>query len=216
VTFPQFREKAATLPSGVLPVLDIIIDDISEKESKKMVMDQSIAILRYVGRMDGSLYPVDDPLLALQVDRIIDLAEDVNSLISLTVRGPVALGLVDEESGPWSKEQVLAIRRRMMDRSNNTAANKNVAFLLQKFEDQLATSTSGYLVGGKVTIADLRVHQLVSWFSSGILDGIGVDSFVESYPKLIALKDRVEAIPSVAAFRKKHGTFKYADFDYFP
>lgn len=209
MTFPQFQEKAATLPSGVLPDLDIAGD-----KKEPIVVDQSAAILRYIGKLDGALYPRDDPLQALQVDRMVDLAEDANSLISMTLRGPVALGLVDRDSPSWTKEEILAIRRRMMTRNSN-GATKNVAFFLQKFEAQLAKSTSGYLVGDNVSIADLRVHQLVSWFASGILDGIDAAAFADSYPNLIALKDKVEAIPSVAAFRKKYGT-KYEDFDYAP
>jgi glutathione S-transferase len=213
MTFSHFNEVEPSLPSGVLPILDIV-DCSSTSNSKPVVVDQSIAILRYIGKLNGTLYPTDDSLRALQVDRMIDLAEDANTLISMTlvpIRGPVALCLVEEGSPSWTAEEVVAIRKRMMDPQ---AGRKNVAFFLQKIEDQLKASTSGYLVGDTVTIADLRVHQLVEWFASGVLDGVDAAEFVRSYPELIALKDKVEALPLVRSFRNKYG-YTY-DFEYTP
>jgi glutathione S-transferase len=212
MTFAQFQEGASTLPNGVLPILNIAV------EGSTIVVDQSVAILRYIGKLDGKLYPTNDPLLALHIDRMMDVAEDIASLISMTlvpIRGPVALCLAEEGSPTWTPEEVVAIRKRMMD--STKAGKKNIAFLLHKLEDHLAhVSTSGYLVGGTVTIADLRVHQLVSWFASGILDGIDATEFMTSYPKLIALKDLVEALEPVQAYRSKYGGDSYDDFDYTP
>jgi glutathione S-transferase len=78
----------------------------------------------------------------------------------------------------------------------------------------LDTNKTGWLVGDSVTIADFRAHQIVSWLTSGVLDGVPVTS-MDAYPLLKALHDAVEALPAIAAFRAKYGK-KYSTFDYVP
>ena len=69
-------------------------------------------------------------------------------------------------------------------------------------------------MGDKPTIADLRVHQVIQWFTSGVLDGIP-ETCLDDFPSLKALYDAIEALPQVVDFRTKHG-HKYTDFDYTP
>ena len=81
-------------------------------------------------------------------------------------------------------------------------------------EKRLAANGSGWFVGDSVTIADLRAHQLVAWLVSGLLDGIPANC-MEGYPLLLAVHDKVEALPAIAAYRAQYGT-KYGNFDYQP
>jgi len=59
-------KKDGVLPFGQLPVL--LVDGI--------YLSQSAAIARYVGKLCG-LYPVDDDILAAQIDALIDSENDL-------------------------------------------------------------------------------------------------------------------------------------------
>lgn len=189
-----------------------------EDASSKVIMDQSNSILRLVGKLGAAnnnnpdLYPTD-PIEAYKVDRILDLAEDGVKFISSTIMGPVRLFLEEDESANWSKEEVLAIRVRLMDEA--LVSKKNLAYYLNLLEAEVDQSASGFFVGENASIADLRVHQLMCWLTAGILDGIEAKDVTDRYPRLIALRDKVEALPAIKAFRAKYGT-KYTDFDYTP
>jgi glutathione S-transferase len=81
-------------------------------------------------------------------------------------------------------------------------------------EKLLEANKTGWFVGGKVTIADLRTHQVVAWLKSGILDGLPT-TLLDAYPLLCANHDKVEALPQIVAWRAKHGT-KYDTFKFVP
>ena len=85
---------------------------------------------------------------------------------------------------------------------------------MDKFEKILEANKTGWFVGDKPTIADLRVYQLELWITSGILDGIPAD-MINNYPLLAAHKAKVEAVPQVVAWKAKYGP-KYSNFDYDP
>ena len=66
----QEAKKAGKYPTG-LPVLKV-------GDDKEYL--QSTAILRYAGKLSG-LYPTDDHLTAMEIDQVIDIAEDINNSI---------------------------------------------------------------------------------------------------------------------------------------
>jgi len=86
-------------------------------------MDQSNAILRYVGTL-GGLYPSNDPLLAYKVDQIIDTVEDAGKYIGYTMMGPK--GVFFQKDKSLTSEEVLDIRTKLMDPN---LGEKNVAFV---------------------------------------------------------------------------------------
>jgi glutathione S-transferase len=71
---------------------------------------------------------------------------------------------------------------------------------------QVANGT-GWLVGDKLTTADLRAHILVSWWTGGILEGIPA-TCVDAFPILKAVHDKVTD-------HRVHGT-KHANFGFVP
>lgn len=77
------------------------------------------------------------------------------------------------------------------------------------------TTTCSTTVNGKLTIADLRVHQVVQWLTSEVLDGISKSTFLQNFPRLQSLHDSIESLPEVIDFRNKHGHW-YSTFDYIP
>merc|ERR1711937_266376 len=134
---------------------------------------QSEAILRYAGKKSG-LYPTD-PLLAAQVDEVQSIVGDYAAVLSRSMGKP------DEKE---------ALRKEIAE----TVIPKLFPYLEKKAKD----NSSGFLVGSSVTTADLTVFFVVQSLQSGKLDGIPT-TVVDSYPSLIALKEKVGAIPEVQA-----------------
>jgi glutathione S-transferase len=189
----------ASMPLGQMPLLEI-----EEAGGDKLAVPQSLAILRYLGKL-GGLYP-SDPFEAIQVDTMIDTITEMSLPIEMTVQGSVKWMIGDE---PWTKEQVLEIRKRI-----STDAKNGLPFKLSFFEKKLDSNGTGWLVGDKVTIADLLLHRIATWLSSGMLDGFSTD-VLDGYSLVKAHGDKIEAIPEVISWRKSHPT-PYTDFDFVP
>jgi hypothetical protein len=77
-------------------------------------------------------------------------------------------------------------------------------------------------VGTKVSIADLKLNQLVCWISGGTGDGdgpsllLGIESsLVDNYPLLLRHKMQVETLPEVLSWRAKYSP-PYSFLEYRP
>lgn len=195
-TFPEFSEIKSTLPFGQLPVLEIESDD-----GKKSVITQSSAILRYIGKIGGT-YP-SDALEALQVDEINGIMDDLIETLAMTVGGAVKNGLSEKE---WTGEEKIAIRQKWM--------KDTMPKFLGYLEAKLKESTSGWLVGDSITIADLRVEGNLDWISSGTLDGIP-KNVLDTYPLLKGHMKKVRDHEDVKAW---YGNYikPYSTFDFEP
>ena len=110
-------------------------------------MTQSSAILRYVGKLTG-LYPVD-PLLALQVDEIDMMVEEV------AMRTIIATAHLNGQA--------------RLDGRAALAADKQGAlhFWLRRLNTKLSESSSGFVVGDTLTVADLRIFCELTAATSG-------------------------------------------------
>jgi glutathione S-transferase len=82
-------------------------------------------------------------------------------------------------------------------------------------EKQLETNKTGWLVGDKPSIADLRAHSVLKLLADGFFDGIPTDT-LDKTPLLKSLVDKVEAIPQIVAFRDIYGASPYKDFEFVP
>jgi glutathione S-transferase len=107
---------------------------------------QSMAILRYVGKVTG-LYPTD-PIEALRVDELLDAIIDIRTKISPTYSLPDA--------------ERIAARQKLVE----TFIRPH----LEKIECRVGKS--GIAVGSKITIADLAIANEIDGLRSGRLDGI--------------------------------------------
>jgi glutathione S-transferase len=199
VEFSEWKDLKPTLPAGKLPLLEI-----EDANGNKKSVFQSAAILRYAGQL-AKMYP-EDPLEALAVDMVIDTVEEACLGLSMTVAGAVSCHISDT---PWTKEQVLEIRARMLV----PGKMNNFPFYLDILEKLLKENGTGWFVGDKPTIADMRALQMENWITAGILDGVPAD-LLKNYPLLAAHEARVLAIPQVAAWRAKHGTKYTGSFDF--
>ena len=146
VSFEQFREEKekGTYTFGAVPV--VFIGDVQ--------VTQSNAILRWIGKQGGNLYPTDLQE-ALFVDEVLGVGEDFYGMIGPTVR----------EQDP---EKRLAMRKELVE-------GKLKSYLggLNKLAER--NGSNGYFVGSSGTIADLKINAILNWFASGMLDGIPKD-----------------------------------------
>jgi glutathione S-transferase len=186
-----------TLPLGQMPFLEV-----EEAGKDKVFIPQSVAILRYLGKL-GGLYPAD-PLEAMKVDSVLDTIAETSIPIEMSVQGSVKCMMADE---PWTKDQVLEIRKRI-----STSDAYGLPFFFTHFENILKENGTGWLVGEKVTIADIQWHRVSSWVMSGMLDGIPKD-LVDGYPSVKAHHERIEGLPEVVAWRTNYPT-PYTDFEF--
>lgn len=148
----QFGERRASgeFPFGGLPVLEL------ETTTGKVCSAQSNAILRLAGRLSG-LYPVDDPIQALKVDELMGACEDINQLISPSIREK-------------DEQRKMAMREDLAEKTLPEWANYLENLLVKN-------GSTGFAVGSKLTVADLKLYWIIDWLNSGILDGIPTTLF---------------------------------------
>jgi hypothetical protein len=91
-----------------------------EETGSKKILDQSNAIMRYVGKL-GGLYP-SDPIEAMEVDTVIDTVEEAAKFLGYTLIGPKGIFFTEET---LSDQQKIDIRKKIMD----PAVPKNTAFV---------------------------------------------------------------------------------------
>jgi glutathione S-transferase len=172
IDYHQFGALKAdgSLPIGSVPIL--AVDD--------LVLPQTAAMLRYAARLgDGSLYPTD-AFEAFLVDSVVDSFND-------TLSG--ALSPSYREQDP---EKRLAMRRAFVEGT--------MTRVLTHLEGLLARSGGPFLLGARMTIADLLVGNQVVQLQSGRLDGITAADLAP-WPRVVALAAAYEAEPRVVASR---------------
>ncbi len=152
-------------PFKQLPVLDV--------DGK--IFAQTGAIARYCGKLSG-LYPKKDDYKAALIDQIMEAAQDINYLVTL--------------SGRDKDYERKAIARDIL-------ATKHLPKWLQFLENLLKQNiNSVYFVGDDLTIADLAIWRLLGWLKSGIIDGVPTN-ILENYEKINKLRAEVYKNPKV-------------------
>jgi prostaglandin-H2 D-isomerase / glutathione transferase len=143
---------------------------------------QSNTINRYVGKLAG-LYPKDEWQAAL-CDEILDATEDIGSRVGATI------GLGDAEKKK-AREALVA-----------DALPRHLAMM----EGKLKAAGGEYFADQRLTVADLKVYELVRWLRTGVLDHIPKDLVDRVAPSLVQHSKRIAAIPKIADYyqgRKK-------------
>ena len=128
------------------------------------LVTQSVAIARYVAKR-ANLYP-EDPLEALFVDEIIDVTSDVIS------------------SAPQNPDNDIKKQLREEWAANKLA--KFLAFFSTKVQG------GGYLVGGRLTVADIFLYNVIRALRSGSYDYVPTDVDA-AFPALGAYYDFIKA-----------------------
>lgn len=168
LSFEQFGRcrEDGEFPFGGVPVMVI------ETDNGSQCVSQSNAILRFAGRLSG-LYPSQDPLLALQVDEVLGVCEDIAWLIEPSL---------DEED----LDRKMSMRRKL--------AEETLPYWMGCLNQRLLDkSPTGYLAGDDLTVADLKLFWLVDWLTMGILDGIPA-GLIDGYEALLAWRKNIAAV----------------------
>ena len=152
-------------PFKQLPVLDV--------DGK--IFAQTGAIARFCGKLSG-LYPKNDDYKAALIDQIIEGAQDINYLVTLSGR--------DKD-----------LERKKIAR--DILATRHLPKWFQFLEDLLKQNTdSVYFVESDLTIADLAIWRLLGWLKSGILDGVPT-TILDNYENLNKLRQEIYKNPKV-------------------
>ena len=158
-------------PFKQLPILDV--------DGK--IIAQTGAIARFCGKLSG-LYPKDNDFEASQIDQIIDAAQDINYLVTLSSR--------DKE------KDRLELARKILSTKHLPKWFQFLENLLEKNEE------SSFFVGKNISIADLAIWRLLGWLTSGLLDGVPMN-ILEPYERLKKLRDEIYNHPKVNEWMMK-------------
>ena len=152
-------------PFKQLPVLDVDGE----------IFAQTGAIARFCGKLSG-LYPKNDDYKSALIDQIIEAAQDINFLVTL--------------SGRDKDEERKKIARKIL-------ATNHLPKWFQFLENLLQQNTNSvYFVGNELTIADLAIWRLLGWLKSGLLDGIPTN-ILDNFENLNKLREQVYKNPKV-------------------
>jgi len=145
-------------------------------EVEGKVVAQSNSINRYVGKLAG-LYPQDN-LQALLCDEVMDAAEDVGTRIGGTIDLPA-------DAKKKAREELAAGR---------------IPRYLEQLQLRLKAAGGEYFADRQLTVADLKIFQLVRWLRSGALDHIPKDLVDRVAPLLVQHFERIANRPEVAQY----------------
>lgn len=135
-----------------------------------LVIGQSNTILRWAGDRAG-LYP-QDAEARLSMEATLDMLEDYATRLSVSIR-----------------EDDAEIRAHLRRRLNSQCFPQVYRHLSKHVEDGGAE----WLMGGQLTIVDLKAYHFVEKLTNGTLDGISTDALT-GYPELNAWFERVSAL----------------------
>jgi len=156
---------------------------------------QSNCCLRLIGQMTG-FYPENIVQRAL-VDEILAATEDV-------------MGMLAPSFPVKDAEKKKAMRLELMKEDK-------FPMWFQKFENRFTEneargSKSGYIVGDKMTVADLKLYYSLGFLTSGRVDHIDGNALLKAVPKVTAfvakMKDDENIKKFEAAFAKQQEDMK--------
>ncbi len=166
----QFK-KNGQLPNGMIaPFRQLPVLEVDGK-----IVAQTGAIARFCGKL-SRMYPSDNDFDAARVDQIIEAAQDINYIVSISGR----------EKNP---EKKLLARERL--------TKLHLPKWFQFLETLLIENKeSDWFVGNSMTIADLAIWRLLGWLTSGLLDGVPT-SVLDPYKNLVELKNKTSQHPKI-------------------
>ena len=119
ISIPEFQKIKSELPCGQVPTLEI-----ENGKGDNIILAESNAILRFVAKL-GGIHPTNF-LAAAEVDMVVDMVDDLQKFLTLTVTGPKAYFIGDED---WSEEKIIEIRKKLME----PGVSNNIAYVSTSF-----------------------------------------------------------------------------------
>jgi glutathione S-transferase len=124
-------------------------------------INQTGGISRFCGKL-SRLYPKDNEIEAALIDQIIDMATDINVLLT-----------------PSGSEKNENLKKSMREKLAQGALTRKISFL----EELLENEKGDWFVGKQITIADIAIWRLLGWLTSGMVDYIP-DTLLSNFPNL--------------------------------
>ena len=134
---------------------------------------QSDAMLRYAGKLSG-LYP-DDPLEAMNVDIVLGAIEDVT----------------------------IAIFKDSSEESRTKFAKEGVPRYFGPIEKMIQESSGKFLLGDKMSIADIKLYVTTGTLKSGMIDHVPTD-ILEKFEGIMECVKAVSENEKIAAWNAEH------------
>ena len=162
-------------------------------------MAQSVAMLRYVGRLaNNSLYPQEINQFA-KVEEMIGLLGDLEKdfLPSFAIANyPASMGYAaGYQSTPEGKETIQRIRSAFVA--------EKLPHYLNHFSRHIEQNGNKFLCGEEPTIADCYAYPTIRRFRLGTLDYIPTDC-LDGHPVILSYLDRFLSIPRVTEWYEAH------------
>ena len=168
--YDKFKQTGELPNKKIAPFKQLPVLEVDGK-----IFAQTGAIARFCGKLSG-LYPKNDDYNAALIDQIIEGAQDINYLVTLSGR--------DKDTE----------RKRI---ARNILATKHLPKWFQFLENLLKQNTKSiYFVGNDLTIADLAIWRLLGWLKSGMLDGVP-STILDNYENLNKLREQIYKNPKV-------------------
>ena len=168
--YDKFKQTGELPNKKIAPFKQLPVLDVDGK-----IFAQTGAIARFCGKLSG-LYPKNDDYNAALIDQIIEGAQDINYLVTLSGR--------DKD----------AERKKI---ARNILATRHLPKWFQFLENLLKQNTKSiYFVDSDLTIADLAIWRLLGWLKSGMLDGVPT-TILDDYDHLNKLREEIYKNPKV-------------------
>lgn len=147
------------------------------------IICQSQSILRYAGKLSGT-YPKDDDLLAMRIDEVLGCIGDIRMKLVPSMYEP-------------DEDKKLAMRKKFADEQLPEWCQRMEAYFAANGQTQFAA-------GSSLSIADLELGVMVSWFTSGMIDHLPSNCF-DSYPMICKIAKSIEENDKVKAYYAARG-----------
>lgn len=211
IPFDEWRRSESDrtrFPLGTLPTLEVEETLAPSPEqsgsgevgsARKYVCSETLAALRLAGRL-AHLYPTD-PFDAMRVDDAMETVEEIYS-------------------GEWGLRHTMHVPSEKKEAMRKEFHDKALLFYGARLNDLLGEQPSGYIWGAPAPalgpngesgsgptflpcVASLYVYTLFHHIQCGDVDHVPKDA-LKQFPHLVALFDRVSALPAVQAYHKDH------------
>ena len=174
--YDKFKQTGELPNKKIAPFKQLPVLDVDGK-----IFAQTGAIARFCGKLSG-LYPKNDDYNAALIDQIIEGAQDINYLVTLSGK--------DKDT-----------ERKKIAR--NILATRHLPKWFQFLENLLKQNTKSiYFVDSDLTIADLAIWRLLGWLKSGMLDGVP-KTILDDYEHLNNLREDIYKNPKVIEWMDK-------------
>ena len=182
----QKMREEKKLPTGQVPLLEIIRNDGEKKIYTKI--NQSQAILRYCGKLTN-MYPVNDFLLAARCDMVLNALDDIKTKLC-----PLWYGHAMGRS-PRNGAKLIPLTKTQNMEVVTLLNNEVLPIQFERLENILNESDSPFFCGKNMFICDIEMYMVVSGLLNGTYAGSEIlPTVLEKCVKLKKLARRVKLL----------------------